>query len=79
MNLAACSFDCTYLNDGHCELAAVMEKNQPFICPYRHLQSATTVLPQSISPGWEELPRNFATTRHYRHPNAAIKPVGWQR
>lgn len=79
MPLATCNCQCNFRNDGHCELAAMLEEGLPVNCPYRQQQAAASTLPGTITPGWEGLPRSFATARHYRYPGYPITPAARQR
>ncbi|BCV22881.1 hypothetical protein [Moorella sp. Hama-1] len=77
MSLATCSCQCTYYNDGLCELASHLDQGQPVICPYQQPATASA-RPGPPTPGWEGLPPAFTTTRHHRYPGPTA-PVARQR
>lgn len=66
MTLATCNRHCSYLNDGACELAGILEQGQPILCPYRHQKMDTLTGKVYFPPAG--LPRNLATPPHYRYP-----------
>ncbi|KYH33516.1 hypothetical protein [Neomoorella mulderi] len=66
MTLATCNRHCSYLNDGACELAGILEQGQPVLCPYRHRETAALTGEVSFPPA--RLPRSLATPPHYRYP-----------
>lgn len=77
MSRATCNCQCTYYNDGLCELADHLDQGQPVICPNR-VQATGGLRPTSPTPGWDWLPPAFTTTRHHRYPGP-IEPAARQR
>lgn len=75
MALSTCSMYCNFPRDNHCELTGVFESGLPVICPYRQFQESGITPGGMVSDKWENLPGNFTTRRHRRHPGGTTTPV----